>query len=575
MQLNFHFSKVVQKYKNKSYFIQNVILISLTILIPLIVILLTIYNISRDITKAEIQNANNNTLSLMSESIDSYLGTANVICSYLLNQNKSESNPISRAPVILNHQSVSKTNATIKNIQQIANATGFTGKITLIDSNQGRYYSNKGESGSYMNKDGLFPSSVLFQSPGWKNVTLLDQSVSLTYCQSLNGLYVMIQIPSDSIYSIVDKSLPNPYQVQIRNSGGQYIFQHSSQISEENFQISSSEKTLSEGEEIKTTIISPLTNLEYILLRPVDNYNNRYAYLKNIILILLVFSSVLVIALSVIVTRKIYKPISTILDLIKTSSQNSEWQSPVSPKDLDEIQYITKGLEQQKIYSEQTQRQLKQKIVDLKKAQALALQSQINSHFLYNYLENINWKAMVQIGEDNSISKMVGLLSKLLRLSLDNTRTLIPLKEELEHIRLYIESQCFRYDDQFTVEWKVDKSLLNCKVLKLSLQPIVENIFSHAIKGASKKIKICIRCFAQGEYLIIQIQDNGIGIPPDILAHLNNKIQSQNREFKEHIGLVNVAKRLSLLFDTPSPLIVESVYGEFTTVSVKITRIEN
>ena len=176
---------------------------------------------------------------------------------------------------------------------------------------------------------------------------------------------------------------------------------------------------------------------------------------------------------------------------------------------------------------------------------------------------------MLAVGAGNRVSKMVDTLSKLLRLGLDNTSTLISMKEELEHVKLYMEMQRYRYEGRFTVSYEVQPSLFEQKVLKLSLQPIVENIFKHGMKNAQTPLTIRVTGYQTEDNLVVEIWDNGTGISPQKLEELRKNVTTLDRKDKQHIGLANLSKRLYILYGQTDGLTVESRQGEYTLVRIR------
>src|SRR5690606_37718910 len=147
----------------------------------------------------------------------------------------------------------------------------------------------------------------------------------------------------------------------------------------------------------------------------------------------------------------------------------------------NETGYILSNLSASFHQSQNVEAQLKEKYELLRKAQAIALQAQINPHFLYNTLESINWKVMRLTQGKNEASQMLPSLSTLLRLTLETKDDLVPIRKELEHVILYVEMQKLRYKDKFSFEYSVDERLMDCKIVKLVLQPLVENALYYGI----------------------------------------------------------------------------------------------
>ena len=142
-----------------------------------------------------------------------------------------------------------------------------------------------------------------------------------------------------------------------------------------------------------------------------------------------------------------------------------------------------------------------------RKSELDALQSQINPHFLYNTLESITW--MVEAQENGAAVRMISELAKLLRVSLSRGKTIIPIKDELQHSRSYMNIQLARYKERFKTEFRIDKEIENYCIVKLVIQPILENSISHGLSDKRTDACIEIRAKQDGEDLYLSIYDNG------------------------------------------------------------------
>ena len=194
------------------------------------------------------------------------------------------------------------------------------------------------------------------------------------------------------------------------------------------------------------------------------------------------------------------------------------------------------------------------------------LQAQIKPHFLYNTFDTIHWMARKQ-NADN-IVQMISALTKLYRIGLSKGRDMITLEEEIEHVRNYLIIQRTRYSDilEYEIECTADSKRLY--VLKLMLQPLVENAIYHGIKQRTQPGKIRIKAFEESGALWLRVSDNGPGISPEKLETLRLQIKSANNDTSGY-GLYNVNKRITLLHGDEFGIHIESIVGEGTTVTIK------
>jgi two-component system sensor histidine kinase YesM len=193
-----------------------------------------------------------------------------------------------------------------------------------------------------------------------------------------------------------------------------------------------------------------------------------------------------------------------------------------------------------------------------------ALQAQINPHFLYNSLSLINWKA-IEAGKED-ISKLTLALSSFYRTSLNRGNNILTIERELENMESYLKIQSCMHDDSFDVILDVDEDIYPYETLNLILQPLVENSIEHGIDLLEDRkgyIKIIGRMDEEKIYLIVE--DNGIGIEPEVLASI--------LEFKTRgYGVRNVNERITLYYGEEYRLQIESEVGKGTRSTITIPK---
>lgn len=196
-----------------------------------------------------------------------------------------------------------------------------------------------------------------------------------------------------------------------------------------------------------------------------------------------------------------------------------------------------------------------------KESELIALQSQINPHFLYNALDSIFWMAEERNATD--ISQMTVALSRLFRLSLNNGDKLITIRQELEMVYNYITIQEFRFEDHIHVSASVDDGLLDVKIIKFILQPLVENAINHGIIPKKNGGSIFLRIWREGDDIMITVEDDGVGFETD-----GSSIPTGG------YALRNIEERLLLYYGPGYGLKISSSPGCGTTAQVRLhTRI--
>ena len=204
---------------------------------------------------------------------------------------------------------------------------------------------------------------------------------------------------------------------------------------------------------------------------------------------------------------------------------------------------------------------------EVKNAELKALQSQINPHFLYNTLDMINW--MAQKNMNKEISLAVKNLAKFYKLSLNKGKDITTIRNEVEHSKLYVNLQNMRYDNRITLITRLDESLMDCSIPKITFQPIIENSINHGILGRGMESgSILISGYISQGNLIIQISDDGIGIEKEVLPLIlkDNNLQTKGSGY----GLKNINQRIKLLYGESYGLSFTSNYGFGTTVEITL-----
>jgi two-component system sensor histidine kinase YesM len=199
-----------------------------------------------------------------------------------------------------------------------------------------------------------------------------------------------------------------------------------------------------------------------------------------------------------------------------------------------------------------------------RKSEMKALQAQINPHFLYNTLDSIVWMAETNNSE---VVVMTEALARLFRITLSRGEDQITLEQELEHVRNYLIIQSLRYTNKFDYQIDAEESLLPVKVLKLILQPLVENAIYHGIKNQRQKGHIHISAQTMDGRLLILVQDDGIGMSPDKAATLLSA-PSEGKNRPSGIGVRNVHDRIQLYYGPEYGLHFESAPNQGTTVKI-------
>lgn len=290
--------------------------------------------------------------------------------------------------------------------------------------------------------------------------------------------------------------------------------------------------------------------------------------IRDLMIGFLVFSISIVLIISFLIAVKLFTPIEEIIGILEKKNLNDT--KVYSKTKINELKIISRGLESSISDVQQLKEELNNRMSLLKKARSIALQSQINSHFLFNTLENIKWKVMEFTNGENEGSHMISNLSKLLRIGLDTKEYMNTLRNELEHVRIYLEIQKVRYEDKFQVVYDIEEETLETVLPKITLQPIVENAIYHGIKPTNKKCTLTIKSYILEDRVLIEINDDGTGIEEEKCSLINNELQTEYIKEENHIGIKNVNQRIKLSFGENYGIEIKSRVNNGTSIIIAI-----
>lgn len=262
------------------------------------------------------------------------------------------------------------------------------------------------------------------------------------------------------------------------------------------------------------------------------------------------------------ISRKSSQPLEKVLDMLNDKVILEKKYSH------EELRMIAQKLAGILNSNRELQASLEEKMQEFGNLQNKALQYQINPHFLFNTLNLVGTVAAKEYGMKNEVFGLVMKLSRILRYSLEVDRNLVPLKRELEYVRLYIDILEKRHAGILTVNYDIPEELLEKEVLRLSLQPLIENAVYHGIQPRGGGI-LSISAARVDKDLLLCVGDNGVGMGQPELNALNERIH-QNPIRSEHIGLANVHRRLQILFGEPYGVTVVSTEGKGTEVVMRL-----
>lgn len=271
------------------------------------------------------------------------------------------------------------------------------------------------------------------------------------------------------------------------------------------------------------------------------------------------------------ITADILRPIKVLYDATQNVS-GGDLNARANVHSNDEIEILANGFNSMAANMQSLVQKIKEDEQKMRRLDLRLLQEQINPHFLYNTLDTIVW--LIECNKSEEAVNMVVTLSNFFRLVLSKGKEIISLREEEQHIRSYLEIQEVRYRDILEYDIQIDRELYDYQILKLSLQPLVENALYHGIKYKRAKGYIHISGEKTGETLRLTVSDDGVGMDEKDLEQLRGEIERPCRETEKGFGLANVNERIRMYFGADYGMKVDSRKGEGTVVEITIPAIK-
>lgn len=316
---------------------------------------------------------------------------------------------------------------------------------------------------------------------------------------------------------------------------------------------------------------STISDYKYISAYPLELYEHKLSTMKLQIIGILLLLMIIIFILAYVASVRSYSPLNEIISFLDNSQPPAD---SIEEEDKNELMYIINSIQTHINDKTKMAEILEERMKLLRKSQYDMLQTQINPHFLYNTLETINWMAYNMSNSENPVSKSLINLASFFR----NTLTsgyFVSIENEIKYTKEYVNILALRYSDLFDIEWDIDESILSYTIIKICLQPIIENAVYHGIKQKNDKGLIKIKGLCDDNNIILIVSDDGVGIEKDALDELNKTLSETSfTNEKSHIGLSNVNQRIKIIFGDSYGIHVESTVGVGTDVYVTIPKKE-
>ena len=305
---------------------------------------------------------------------------------------------------------------------------------------------------------------------------------------------------------------------------------------------------------------------------PVETFRDNYS--QTLFAVSLVFFSIfLLVFVNLRLSEWITAPMRQ-LDLAVKEQEKGAESVDFHVNGPYEVEHLSRSVQSMVSTMRRLMEDIRQHEEEKRRSELDVLQSQINPHFLYNTLDSVVW--MTENGRTQEAIVMLTALARFFRISLSNGRSIIPVADELEHARNYLTIQKMRYKNRFSADIFAEPGVGALYTSKLIVQPILENAIYHGMEYADGEGEIHIRAFRAGEDVVIEVEDNGPGMPEEVVEQLLKPSQegAVPRAKGSGIGLRNVHTRIRLTFGPAYGLSIRSEPDRGTLVRIYLPALE-
>jgi two-component system sensor histidine kinase YesM len=274
---------------------------------------------------------------------------------------------------------------------------------------------------------------------------------------------------------------------------------------------------------------------------------------------------IFVFACSVVLTKLIFKPLNKVQKHMKLVEDGQLIEMNVDMKNENEINDLKKVFNQMIESIKELIAKVKKEEKIIAKHELDIIQAQIQPHFLYNTLDAVS--ALALIGDNDNCFNITRALGNFYRNSLNSGLDLVRIKDEIECIDSYVTILNIRYDNKIKITYNIEKELMDYKILKLILQPIVENAVYHGIRYLKGNGNISIDGYKVGDEIIFTVIDDGLGMSKEKICEI---VEGKTQNGKSGFGLYSSIQRISLYYDIENPITIASEIGKGTEITVRI-----
>jgi len=581
----------IQNYRFQSIFVRNFAIILVLVILPLAGMSSFLYRSSNQVVESEISQVNMNSLYRVRDILDVLFKETNLLATQISQQTDTQLFMMDTNTTDVFQGRYNKINQTVNMFtliyEYISSIYVYSEKNHYVISNvENKTYENFADKSwypFYEQSDSAYSKTLPRKSREVYPFLLSFIKPSYLNAQDKIGA-VVINIDLEELGKLIQpKDQQEAHDILILDEHNNLIYRSDMKLLFQNKiepEILTSYADMDNNSDIVsiegrpymlTTAKLTFNDWTCISLLPMQAYENKIHSILNYTIWLMLLFAAIGVVIAFLISVRTFQPIRSIIDVMDRLNRQEQAYPLDRRRKRNELNFISGNLIQSEASRKLIADDLAHRTKLLNEAQAAALQAQINPHFIGNSLETINWMALeLTDGASNEVSQTIGTLSHLIQLSLNMNERLVPIRVEVEHANLYLHMMNIRYTDKFYAVWDVPEEMMSLVIVKLSIQPLLENAILHGIHPSRRKGMITIAGVIEADQMTLLVSDNGVGMDKDLVDKLNASMQQEHDQEVEHIGLKNVNQRIRLNFGEVYGLTVESSLGKGTTVILKM-----
>ena len=578
----------IKNYRADSLFFRNLILIFSLFMIPFIIMGIAYYRNIEKSAKENMEIENRIVIYEVRDIVDTILSEFDSMCSYVANDSSVQM-------FMINDWFVDLDEGNSADLFRSLNMAKYV--YSYVDS----VYVYSEYNAAVIHDDKMISIDNFTDLTWMDEYRLLEERRGITVPRSEAGVYpllisiikpiyvdnvkkgaVIFNIDSSRLYrSLKNMRYGDEQNIFLINNKGQVIlgeeqyfgkyYENIDDISDMTENMNGFIREVNGEKSLISSVSSEKFDFFYINISQNSAYFKRMSSLRLQIIALILLVLLLSVSLAYFVALKNYRPVTEIISVLD-NPESFDVSGDMTK--FNELRYIAKSIVEQSKENVEIQRELEDKLQKLKNAQLDVLQTQINPHFLYNTLETINWMAVELTGGNNEVSHAVSNLAKFFRTNVGKGNYIISVREEVERTRYYLNILTMRYGDMFTVEWDISEEIMDYRIIKICLQPIIENAVYHGLKPKGKDGQLKITGYGRDDAIEFIVADNGVGMSAEKLGILNERLKEADYMGESHIGLYNINKRIKIIFGEEYGIRVESEMNIGTKTVVTLPKAE-